>query len=73
MKTINKIQSIIDYWYKIKTDKQHQKFTDMVKNTRVGTYGTITVQRFYFDNESEFKHMNDWHRKEFRKELENIF
>jgi hypothetical protein len=72
MKTINKIQSIIDYWCKIKTDKQHQKFTDMVKNTRFGTYGTITVQRFYVDNESEFKHMNDWHRKQFRKELENI-
>ncbi len=73
MQTINKIQSIIDYWYKIKTDKQYQKFTDMVKNTRFGTYGTITVQRFYADNESEFKRMNDWHRKQFRKELENIF
>jgi uncharacterized protein YlbG (UPF0298 family) len=73
MKTINKIQSIIDYWYKIKTDKQYQKFKDMVKNTRFGTYGTITVQRFYIDNESEFKHMNEWHRKHFIKELENIF
>jgi hypothetical protein len=73
MQTINKIQSIIDYWYKIKTDKQYQKFADMVKNTRFGTYGTITVQRFYADNENEFKHMNDWHRKQFRKELENIF
>jgi hypothetical protein len=73
MQTINKIQSIIDYWYNIKTDKQYQKFKDMVKNTRFGTYGTITVQRFYVDNESEFKHRNDWYRKQFREEIENIF
>ena len=71
MQTINKIQSIIDYWNNIKTDKQHQKFKDMVKNTHFGTYGTISVYRFYFDNENEFKHINDLHRKEFKKELEN--
>jgi len=72
MQTINKIQSIIDYWYKIKTDKQYQKFKDMVKNTRFGTYGTITVQRFYHDNESEFKHVSDYYKKAFRKELDTI-
>jgi ABC-type transporter lipoprotein component MlaA len=73
MNTINKIQSIINYWYNIKTDKQYQKFTDMVKNTTFGTYGTISVQSFYVDNEGEFKHVNEYHRKQFKKELENIF
>lgn len=72
MQTINKIQSIIDYWYNIKNDRQYQKFTDMVKNTTFGTYGTITVCRFYFDNINEFNHFSNYHKKAFEKELNAI-
>jgi len=69
-KTINKL---FNDWNNIKTEKQYEKWSNDVKNSKFGTYGTISfnevLENFEFDNSSA---INSVQKNDFKKEVNNV-
>ena len=63
------LNKIWNTWNKIKTQKDHDEWQSMVKDTKFGTYGTIS----FFDvlNNFEPKYPSSFMKKEFELELQN--
>ena len=63
------LNKIWNQWNKIKTQKDHDEWQSMVKDTKFGTYGTVS----FFDvlNNFEPKYPSSFMKKEFELELQN--
>jgi hypothetical protein len=61
------INNLYNKWQKIKTEKEHDKWSELVKNTKFGTYGTIGI--FEVLQKFEPKFPNDIIKRDFTNEL----
>jgi hypothetical protein len=65
------INDLYNQWNNVKTDKQYADWIKKARETKFGTYGTISFEeildRFNFDDAP----INSFHLKTFKKELEN--
>jgi len=63
------INQLYNQWNSIKTKAQHDKWAEKVRNTKFGTYGTISLMeildRFDFDE----AHINSVNKEGFKKEI----
>lgn len=61
------INKLYNKWQKIKTEKEHDAWSDLVKKTKFGTYGTIGI--FEVLEKFEPKFPNDIIKRDFTNEL----